>query len=408
MEHNNNKNLMTQKFQKIDSFWLYFIPFVLLSVPVLIQVLTDNLPEVNGYYTMHYVLTYDHGYVGRGLIGEILSWFFDTMTMRTINICNVIFTEILVVVASLCIGKALNKSRKNENEFFTVFYLILFLCLAEFTVGTYYTDIKMDKLIWALTLLSVLVSDNKVLHFFIPVFAVVSILINPVFCFTGFVLVVIVLFDKFQKSSYSFKAGFLLAATCVLVVFIIGYATIAQTHLGFKDADEFMDFYFARFEGSLSQRLRERFSDEWLFEYFIESVPTLLKDTFNTYFIERNSGAETIISTLFLAIPSFGIMSVFWSRVMKAEEDKFRKFIYFICLVAYLAFMPALILAWEAAKYYGCYLLVQLVLVIYFINQNDKSVITVVDELKEKIKAHPMVFASVAGYFITALMVKSK
>lgn len=404
----NEKNSILIKLQKINSFWLYFIPFVLLSAPVVIQILTDNLPEVNGYYSMHYVINYSHGYIARGLVGEILSWFFDVLTSRILNICNVIFTEILVIAASLCIGKALDKSRKNENIFFAVFFLLLFLCLAEFTVGTYYTDIKIDKLLWALTLFSVYFSDNKILKYFIPVLSVICVFINPVYCFTGFVLVAIVLFDKFQKNSYSFKFGFILISTCAFVLLVTAVAPAAQSHINFKDANEFLDYYFARLDSTLSQDLRTRFADEWIIEYFIDSPKTLLKETFNIYFVNWNNGAKTILSTLFLAIPSFAVASAFWVQAFKKDSDKFRKFIYFICTISYLAIIPAIVLSWEATKYYGNYLLVQTALIVYFLIHNDESCIYVVDKLKNKTKEFPLAVGSILGYFITALMVVSK
>lgn len=406
MIYNDSKRISLYRIKNCNGFLLYFIPFIILSAPVLIQILTNNIPVVEGYYSMHYLLTYDHGFVGRGLVGEILSWFFENLTIRIINIINVVFTEVLVVAASLCIGSVLNNSRKNTNNFFVIAFLVLILCLGQFTVGTYYADIKMDKFILALTLISLLFAENRFLCYLIPAFCVISVLINPVFCFTSFILIVVVLFDKFQRNSYSFKSGFLLFTTCALVVFIAGYASIAQSHLGFKNADEFLDFYYRRSDYQLPQDLREIFADEWLFEYFDHSPLELLKDTFITYFVKWNNGAKTIISTVFLAVPSVAATFIFWFKTVKIEKNKFRKFIYFICMVSFVPSVPALVLSWEATKYYGSYLFVQITLLIYFLNQNDNSVNGTVDMLKRKIKEYPMPAVAAMGYFMTLLMVK--
>lgn len=406
LKNNNIKNNLTVSFQKINRFWFYFFPFVILSIPVIVIILTNNIPEVEGYYSMHYVLNYSRGYVGRGLVGEVLSWFFDILTRRVINICNMVFTELLVISASLCIGKSLEKTRENDESFLTVLFFILFLCFADFTVGIYYEDIKMDKLIWALTLFSLYCLENKFLTWLIPFFSIASVLINPVYCFTGFLLVAVALLYNFQNNSYSFKSGFILITTCFSVVLVTGVAPFAQTHLNFKDANEFLDYYYSRTDIELSQYVRNLFADEWLFEYFAESPQSVLRDTFNTYFVNWDNGGRTVISTVFLALPAFSVNAVFWLKNIKKETDKVKKFVFFVCMIAFVVIIPAIVLSWEATKYYGNYLFVQLALVIWFLSQKDDTVIRTVGDYKRKIKNNPLGFAAIAGYFMTVLMVK--
>lgn len=42
----------------------------------------DGGPSVGGYYMIHYLYTYKHGYVSRDLVGEIISLFLTKLMIK--------------------------------------------------------------------------------------------------------------------------------------------------------------------------------------------------------------------------------------------------------------------------------------------------------------------------------------
>ena len=71
--------------EKVPNIVFYIISLVMLGIPFLYYCVKDLIPTASGYYLIHYVYTFDHGFVSRGLVGEIISWFFDTVTPELIH-----------------------------------------------------------------------------------------------------------------------------------------------------------------------------------------------------------------------------------------------------------------------------------------------------------------------------------
>lgn len=392
---------------KRNRILFYLVPFALLSIPVLVMLFTDSLPFTDGYYSMHYVMNYDRGYVGRGLVGEILRLFAHTVTPQVQQIAILVFTCLLVLAASLCIGRALCKCAPDAERFTLALFLILVLCLMNFTTGIYYRDYKLDKLVWALTFFAVFFADNRYLRcLLVPVFSIAAMLVNPIFCFTSVPLIAIIMIDKFQKSRYSAAVGTATVLTFGTCIFLGVLAAYWQSKLGFETPDDFLDYYYAHSTITLPPEIRERFISEWLFEYFSSSPAALLKKTFDTYFVQWNNGATSILSTLFAAVPLFSIFIWFWSRVCKNESNKFRKFVFSLCPLSLLILIPALLTSWEAEKYYGNAILVHLCLLVYFISENDTAVLGVLKKIQTFLHEKPLVFPAIFCCYAAIFMVR--
>lgn len=376
----------------------YLLPFVCLGGYLIYCVAADKIQEPNGYYLIHYLYVYDHGFVARGLVGEVLSWFFQTVTDEIIYNVIIGFSVMLMISASLCIGKALSKVRNDKNRLTVVLFLIVILCVLPMSFKMYYADIKLDKMLWALTFFAVFLADRKYGIWFVPFLCITATLINPVFLFCSMILIAIILLQDFHSNGYSVKNGIICAISYIAMIAVGLYGTIAEKLIGFATPEEFIYYYFSRYGGSLSPGEYERFATEWLFDYF-EPLDKIFATSFRIYFQEWGNGIICILNFIFIALPAYILLTLFWKNVIKAETNKFQKFIYFLCAVSPVVIIPPVSISWEFSKYFYCNFIVQVCLIIFFIVRNNSAVLKAVEETVEKCRKNVVLTAAIVAYF---------
>ena len=195
-------NLFTQN-DKLTSFYCYLIRFFCLGGYLLSLVIGDSISPASGYYLIHYLYTYNHGFVARGLVGEVISWFYDCVSDEITKNVIVLFSFLLMASASLCIGKALTKVKGSPKLLFVIASLCVLICILPASFRYYYTDIKLDKLLWAITLFSVLLVDKKYGILLVPLLCILATLVNPIFLFCSMILIAIILLQEFYTNNFS-------------------------------------------------------------------------------------------------------------------------------------------------------------------------------------------------------------
>lgn len=351
----------------------YAVPFIFLGGWLLLMIINKSFSGASGYYLIHYLYHYGHGFVARGLIGEIISLFCDTVTDDITKRVIIIGAAMLMTAASLCIGKALKKARGDSEVFKWTLGFIIFLCIIPVTFRLYYNDFKLDKFVWAITLFAVFLSDTRFGIYLAPAFCVLAILVNPVFVFTGMILIAIILLQRFYDSHYSFKNGFICALSYICIIAVGLYAPISEKHLGFENATEMLTYYYSRYAGGLPESI-DKFANEWIFDYF-EPFGDLLRISYETYFKAWGEGIMVIMSTLFFAIPAYTVLCAVWIKAIKKEENKFQKFIFILCMISPVITIPAVIISWESSKYFANNMVAQICLLIYYCIHRNESVL---------------------------------
>ncbi len=398
---NHQKTLLKDSPNQIHTGMFYLIPFVSLSLVLVLYSLSGLRPAV-GYYLIHYLYNYSRGFVARGLLGEILSWFCDTVNDEITGITILIGSVLLIAGASLCIGKALSKAYKDNNNFKLVLFLCFILCIIPSSFRMYFEDIKLDKFLWAITLFAVFLADNKYLIWLCPALCIIATLINPVFLFCSMILISIILLQEFYSNNYSRKNG-IICLTAYISMIVLGiYGVISEKQLGFNSPEELVDYYFSRYSGSSPIEM-DAFSAEWLFDYF-DDIITCFKKAYEIYFIGWENWRFCIVNFIFISLPVIILLSVFWKRVIKIEENKFQKFIFFLCAVSPVVTIPVILISWEAPKYFSNNIMVQLMLITYFIVKNNQSVITAVKSFGTYFNENKMTAAAVALYMAITII----
>lgn len=382
---------MNEKIESVKSFlskavfskpFCYLMPFICLGS----YLLSIRVPTATGYYLIHYLYTYDHGFVSRGFVGEAISWFTDMVTDDIIRTVISVFSWLLVVAASLCMGKALSYVRKDRASFCKVLFILAFISILPFSFRHYNVDVRLDKAVWAVTLLAVFLSDRKYLVWLVPALCVLATLINPIFVFTSMILIAIILLQEFRSSGYSRKNLILCVVTYVAIIAMALYAVSSQGSLGFANAKEMVDYYFARYSGTLSEEVYEGFTTYWLPDFF-EPVENLLFNEQISVYFEDGIFKSGVFCVLF-ALPAYTLLVILWKNAIKKEENKMQKFIYFLCMISPVVVIPPVILCWEIPKYLGNNILVQLGLLVYFIVKRHEPVIASLSGITEFFKKH--------------------
>lgn len=83
----------------------YVIPFILSGIAVAGYSLKNGLPDAGGYYMIHYLYTYNHGYIARGLVGEVLSLLFDNISDNIISWTVFVFSVLYALTFALFSGE---------------------------------------------------------------------------------------------------------------------------------------------------------------------------------------------------------------------------------------------------------------------------------------------------------------
>ncbi len=378
----------------------YLFPFIIFGGYLLYYICGNFIPSATGYYLIHYLYTYDHGFISRGLVGEIISWFTDIVTDDITRNVITLFSFLLMVGMSLCIGKALSKTRTDRENFGFIFFIVMMIFIIPMPFKYYYTDMKLDKLVWALTLFSVFIADTKVGKWLVPLICIIATVVNPIFVFTSMILIAIILLQEFYSSGFSAKNGIICGFTYVSIIAFTLFAAISEKWVGFENAGEMVDYYFTRYAGQLEDSYRERFISMWIIDFFIP-FEDFFSYGFEIYFKEWGMGIRSGLHLLFIGLPAYILSGTFWHKAIKIEENKFQKFVYFLCMISPVAILPAVVLSWEFPKLFYNNIFVQAGLIVYFIVKNNYAVCDVCKKVKSFGKRHLLVSVIVILYFIT-------
>lgn len=388
-------------FEKVvfSKIFCYLLPFLGLGS----YLLTQNIPNAGEYYLIHYLYTYDHGYTSRGLVGEIISWFTDVVTDDITKTVITIFSWLLMIAAALCMGKALSSVRKDKQRFCRIFFVLAVICVLPFSFRLYYTSIRLDKLVWAVTLLAVFLSDRKYGIWLVPVLCVLATMINPIFVFTSMILIAIILLQEFYSSGYSKKNLAICIISYALIIAFALLVPISRLYLGFESPKEMVDYYFVRYAGEISQESYNQFLNEWVLDYF-----TPLKDFFKVgysiYVANGSAGRSAIAFMLIMGIPALLFLGFVWKNAIKNEENKFQKFIYFLCWISPIVIVPMILVSWDVSKLLGNNVLVQLGLIVYYIAKDNSAVKASISNIVDFFKKHIFVGACAAMYALLIII----
>jgi len=330
----------------------------------------------------HYLLTYEFGFGSRMLIGSFVSLFTNYITNHVIFIVGTISFVVLITMISILLGGAIRKSPpslKSTIIVFTVLFLASPLSVTYLLGGNFG---RLDTYWIIITLLALVFFKRPVLQWMVPLLCITAILVHQGFIFTYMPALAILLFYEVYKQKYSKKSISIFSLSCLSMIFLFVYFQFIPSNIPFDNAVDFAAYLSknAGFKPSVLMLYLEYYAKfpEWFFDF---TLPQTLH-----YAIPYG-----LTLTAFSA-PLIIVFGYIWRKSFKCAENKFLKFIFFLCAAAPLAFIPAAVFGNDWDRWWAAVLNNQFIFIFYFIYSKESTVIDYVKKVGDFFEEHYMLF----------------
>ncbi len=342
---------------------------------------TDGMPV---WQLLTYLSDYSHGFVPRGLIGEIISWFSDTVSLEMLHTLSSVVCIALIIVAALLGGTLI---RKAENKYaVTAFVTIMvtspiFMPLFSSWLGI--TDIYLILL----TFVAFVFNENRILRYLVPAIALLCVAIHHVYLFLYMVpLAIAMLYDCFNNKKY-IRDGLLCGVTYTSLIafaFVIIKTRLAE---GFGSIDEMIAFMIKKADFPLSE--------EWLASVVPNEYMTGADHLASHVTVSMSVG--NLLGLAVILLPLFVLFAYGWIKSIRHSKDKSEKFIFFLCLIHPLSTAPAFFFGLNWNRWTSAIITSQCILYLFMLYRKNKTLSAVAMQISEFFRKH---FMFVLIYFI--------
>lgn len=345
------------------------------------------MPEKEGmqiWQLLTYLGDYSHGFMPRAFIGEIITWFTDTVSLGLLFTLSFVVCVLLILVTAVS-GGYLIRHCENTGAVTGIIAIMLgspiFMPLFASWLGI--TDIYLVLL----TLIAFALNENKFLRFGVPVVMLICTAIHHAYLFLYMVPVAIaLLYDMFRNKKY-LRDGALCAVTYISLI-ALGLITLrTRSETGFASVDEMTDFMIHKSEMPLSK--------EWLMSLVPKEYTTgtdfLFEEVTSTMSVSNLLGIAVIFAPL-LILFAYG-----WFKALHKPENKAEKFTLFLCLIHPLSTVPAYIFGLNWNRWTSALITSQCLLYLFMIYRKNEAVCETVGKITAFFKKH---FTVVVFYII--------
>lgn len=359
MANHKSRLLRSKGFLRIGSYELIIFSFLLFEFFVLA---TEE--SLGAWEKTFYLLTYEFGYISRAFIGSFFSLFTDYVTDEMIYIFALTSFLILIVMVSLLLGGLLRRSEPDLKTPTTIF-VILFLA-SPFSV-TYLLGSHVGRLdtYWIIvTLLALVFLKNPVLKWSIPFLCAVAVSIHQGYMDTYMPALAIPMLYEIYKNKYSKSSFSVFSLSCITLMVFFVAGQFFPASIPFDNAIDFADY--------LSQNASFRVSAPQLYlEYYAPFLEYLFENNFP---LLKTFALPLALIYFSVASPLLIIFGFIWKQSFRFTDNRFKKFVFFLCAAAPLAFIPAAMFGLDWDRWLAAALNTQFILIFYFVYSNDISV----------------------------------
>jgi len=334
--------------------------------------------HLDRFVLTHYAITYEFGLIPRAFIGSLISFFANKITSHAVYIMSIISFIILIFQISLVLGRLIRKSDPDIKLSIKIF-ILLFLASplsVTYLLGGYFARLDMYWLI--ITLFSLFLLKRRILRWTVPLLGAVAIMIHEGYLFTYMPALLIPMFYEIYKSKYSKKSIMIFGLSCTSMLLILLFLMFAQKNLPFANAADFVKQIAKNVEFHPEQEM-----------IYCEYYCPFPQWTIHVVFPLLAYTALPVGLTLFaFSIPLIMIFGYIWKQCFRETENKFLKFIFFLCASAPSLFILAAILGTDWDRWWAAVINNQFIIVFYFIFSKEKAVIDSVQKVGNYFKEH--------------------
>jgi hypothetical protein len=215
------------------------------------------------------------------------------------------------------------------------------------------------------------------------------------------ILIAIVLLQKFYDSRYSIKNGAVCLLSYGLIIAVSIYGTSVMYDLSFGSPKEMCEYFLSRYTGDPYSTV-QWYVDTVFVEYFVPMFPGI------SYLIENFLNFDSrfwklVFDLLLLYIPMFAACGYFWLKSLKSTENKFQKFIFFLCLISPVLTMFPLLISLEYERHFDVNIQMQICICLYYLAKRNDAATSAAARIYDFFAANRQAFYLSAAYFITAV-----
>lgn len=357
---------------------------ILLFLLAQLFVFLPNKEGIHLWEVAIYLTDYSRGYMPRALLGEIITWFSDTVTLELFYGISVV-SAVLLCLAAAIFGGYLIKNIKQKNAVIAILAVMLgspvFMPLFSSWLGL------MDVYLIILTFIAFAFNENKFLRFSIPVIALVCTAIHHAYLFLYMVpLAIALLYDFFKNKKYV-RDGILCGVTYISLIAMGLFTVKTRSSNGYNSIDEIIDAALSKTDIPIPR--------EWLQEIVPNEYMTgvdYLSDKFAPTMTVAN-----LLGLIAIFAPLFAVFGYCWIKALKNSSDKAEKFTFFLCLIHPLSTVPAYIFGLNWNRWTSAIITSQCILFLFMLYRKNESVEAVFEKILLFFKKH---FAIIVFYII--------
>lgn len=344
-------------------------------------------PTVDGmplWQTLTYLGDYSHGFMPRALLGEIISWFSDTVSLGLLHTLSSVICILLSTVAALLGGLII---RKAENkDIVTVFITIMVTSPVFMPIFSTWLGVT-DIYLILLTFIAFIFNENRFLRYLVPVIALLCVSIHQAYLLLYMVPISIaLLYDCFRNKKYV-RDGILCAVTYLSLIAFAFIIIKTRQADGFASIDEMVSFMIDKADFTLTE--------EWLNSIVPNEYMTGVDHLTQT--ITSAMSVKNLLGLVVIFLPLFVLFTYGWLQALRHSEDKGEKFIFFLCLIQPLSTAPAFFLGLNWNRWFSAIITSQCILYLFMLYRKNKTLSDVMVQITEFFKKH---FILVLFYFI--------
>ncbi len=337
-------------------------------------------PAIHDWCATPFLITYQFGFVSRGLIGSLLALAFPFLSHKILYIVIVCSLVLLMIVSSVMTGKVI-RSADASIKTITIF-LVLIFCTNPGAISFLFNHVNFGRFDIYLMIITacccMLIVGNRYL-FLIPVLTVLGVLIHQGFLFLFFPSILLLLLFNYTRSkskkimSVTITTGII---TTLTYLYIQLFGKIESLSL-----QELVYVVASRTDARVSKRMLE-------FEYFLSLkqnfIQLVLPAIWNKFY--------NLVIILILTSPLIYFFFFLWRNTIEKASSRKMKFIYKAMAFSFLSTAPLFLLAIDWGRWLSAIITVQFILIFSLIYLRDVAMVSSVKLLNDNYLKRPVIF----------------
>lgn len=372
-------------------FKRFFFVFIIIFTVYYIEYFTSP-SNINRYIFTQYLVSYNLGFISRGLVGSILTLIFKNYTVHHIYSFITITNFVLIIMTSYFTAKVISKSNKKIREIVIVIAFFFIVNPSGLTYLFHFRNFgRLEIFSFILFFISIFVLfKNNNLVYLIPIISILNIMIYQTAIFLYLPIIIIIIFyiaikDRSKKH---------------MIIFIITACFSIMAFLYIQIWGKITSIPYEEIVSIMWQKTDFEPSKGFLYaEFYMEIAGHL-----GLMAIHLEKMIPLFLIALMVYIPIFIFIYYIYINIL-IKSVKREKLAYFFIIANILTFIPVFVFAVDYGRWISAYFTMQITLILSLIYFKDKYVLSILNLLSPKFqKTKYIVYTVIFAYALMGRM----